>query len=83
VAHQIAPEPAVGLLDDAVGSELHEVGRLLLVELVALEQPELHGRRGHALLEVMRVEAEAVAQELDDVVLARPVVGFGAHPATG
>ena len=57
-------------LDLALCRELDEVGRLVVVELVAIDQPELDGGSGHALLEVRGVEAEAVAEELDDVVFA-------------
>src|SRR6185437_6265076 len=47
--------------------------------LVAGDQPELDGGRGDALLEVEGAEAEVVAEELDDVVLARVVVRGRVH----
>ena len=74
VPHEVAAEAAAGLRDHPVGGKLHEILGLLLVELVPVEQPELHGGGGDALLEIPRVEAETEAEELDDVVLARPVV---------
>ena len=52
---------------------------LVVVELVARDEPELHGRGGDALLEVEGVEGEAVAEELDLVVLARGVVRLRDH----
>src|SRR5262249_57377107 len=58
---------------------LDEVGRLLVVELVVLDQAELDGGGRHALLEVAGVESELVAEELDRVVVAGRVVDFG-HP---
>ena len=77
VPHEIAAEAAAGLGDEAVGSELDEICGLVLVELVPVEQAELHGGGGDALLEIPGVEAEAKAEELDDVVLARPVIRLG------
>src|SRR5581483_3313849 len=74
VAGEVAPEARLRLVDQPLRSERDEVGRLLLVELVHLDEPELHGRADDALLEVVRVEAEAVAEELDDVVVAGGVV---------
>jgi hypothetical protein len=74
VAHEVAAEVAARLGDAAVGGELDEVGRLLVLELVPVEQPELHRRGRDALLEVRRGEPEAVAEELDHEVVARGVV---------
>jgi hypothetical protein len=73
VMDEVAPEPAPRLRDPAVGGQLDEICGLVLVELVALEQAELDPGRGHALLEVERVEAEAVTEEFDDVIVARRV----------
>ena len=73
---EVDAEPAAGLGDPAVGGQLDQVGGLVLVEVVSLHQPELHRRGRDALLEVGGVEAEAIAQEFDDVVVAREVVGL-------
>src|SRR5205823_11303676 len=75
VSNQIVAETAAGPLDQTVRGQLDQVGRLVVVELVPFEEAELDGGCGHALLEVLSVEAEAIAEELDDVFLARPVVG--------
>ena len=75
----IAAERRAGLLDHTVRRELDEVGDLLLVELVPPDQPEPNGSRGDPLLEVVPVEAEPIAEELDDVVVPRRVVRLG-HP---
>src|SRR5213078_4427759 len=61
VAREVAAEPRFRLLDQALGRERDEIRGLVLVELVRLDEPELHGRADDALLEVERVEAEAVA----------------------
>ncbi len=79
VADEVAAEAAARLLDPVAPDELDEVGRLIRVELVVRDQAEPHGRRGHALLEVFSVEAEAMVLELDDVVVARDVVRLH-HP---
>ena len=79
VAHEVAPELAARIVDQAVGGQLDEVLGLLLVELVVVDETELVRGRGHALAEVVRVEAEAEAEELDhDVVAGRVVLDF--HP---
>ena len=65
--------------DGTVGRELDEVEDLLVLELIATDQPEPNRGCGDALLEVVPVEAEAVAEELDDVVVPRRVVRLG-HP---
>src|SRR4029079_16915097 len=80
VADEIPPELAARLLDAAVGGELDEVGGLVIVQLVGLDQAELDRSSGNALLEVRAVEAEPVSQELDDVVVARAVVGVADGP---
>ena len=77
MAHDIAAERRAGFLDHAVGRELDEVGDLLVLEFVPADQSEPNRRCGHALLEVVPVEAEAIAEELDDVVVPRRVVGLG------
>ena len=75
MAHEVAAELAAGLVDAALGGELDQVGGLVVVELVRLDQPELDRGAGDALLEVAAVEVEPVAEELDDVVVAGAVVG--------
>ena len=67
---EIAAERAPRLLDRIALDELDEIRRLVLVEAVAGNELELDGRRRDALLEVLGVEAEAVAEELDDIVIA-------------
>src|SRR5262249_34185357 len=83
VAREVAAEARLGALDHALRAERDEVCGLVLVELVHLYEPELDGRGDDALLEVEGVEAEAVAEELDDVVVTRGVVRVGrAHVVT-
>src|SRR3954470_6402451 len=77
VAHEVAPELGARRLDQAGGDEFDEVAALVLVQLVVADHAEPHGRRGDALLEVARVEPEAVVLELDVVVVPRAVVAFG------
>ena len=77
VAHDVPAEVASRLLDPAVGRQLDEVVDLLRIELVAAYQPEPDRRRSDALLEVVGVEAEPIAQELDDVVVPGRVVRLG------
>ena len=77
VANEIAAERRAGLVDPVPLHELDQVGRLVVVELVPSEEAELDGGCRDPLLEVLRVEAEAVAQELDDEVVAGKVVGLG------
>jgi len=79
VANEVAAERAAGLFDGVPLDELDQVGRLVVVQLVPCQQAELDGGRRDALLEVRAVEAEAVAQELDDVVLAGAVVRLRVH----
>jgi hypothetical protein len=74
VADEVTAKLAAGIGDAAVGRELDEIGGLLLVEVVRPDQPEADGRRGDPLLEVVGVEPEAVAEELDNVLVARGVV---------
>jgi hypothetical protein len=76
VADEVETQAAARLRDPPVGGQLDEVGRLLLVQVVALDETELHGRRCDPLLEVERVEAEAIAEKLDDVIVAREVARF-------
>ena len=75
--HDVAAQRRARLFDHAVGRELDEVGDLLVFELVPADQPEPDGCCGDALLEVVTVEAEPVAEELDDVVVPRRVVRLG------
>src|SRR5439155_14515858 len=79
VANEVPAERAAGLLDRVPLHELDQVGRLVVVELVASEEAELDGCRRDALLEVLGVEAEAVPEELDDVVVAGVVVAGPVH----
>ena len=54
VADDVAAERAARLDDPAVRGELDEIGGLVVVELVPLQQAELDGRRDDPLLEVGR-----------------------------
>jgi len=74
VPHEIPAEGAARVGDPAVGRELDKIGRLLLVEVVRADQPETDSRCGDALFEVVGVEAEAVAEELDDVLVPGRIV---------
>ena len=67
-------------VDAALRGQLDQVGRLVVVKLVRFQKPELDGGCRDPLLEVGSVEAEAVAEELDYVILAGRVVG-AVHPA--
>src|ERR1700745_1113815 len=73
MAEKVEPEPAARLRDPAVRGQLHQVSGLVLVEVVPFDKTQLHRRRGDALFEVEGVEAKAVAEELDDVIVARRV----------
>ena len=79
VADEIAAERAPRLLDAPVRGKLDEIVDLVLVQVVALDEPELDRGGGHALLEVVGVEGEPVAEELDHVVLAGGVVRLDCH----
>jgi hypothetical protein len=70
-AYDIAAERRAWVGDPAVRGELDEVGGLRLVEVVRLDQSEPDRGGDDALLEVGGGEREAVAEELDDVVVAR------------
>jgi len=70
MANEIAAERAAGLCDGVPLDELDQVGRLVVVQLVPCNQAELDGGCRDALLEIRRVEAEAVAEELEVEVLA-------------
>jgi len=59
--------------------QLDQVGRLVVVELVPLNQAELDGGCGHALLEVEAVEGEAMLEELDLEIVSGRVVRFERH----
>src|SRR5207248_11094287 len=72
-------ERAAWRLDNVALDELDEVGRLVLVQLGARDEPEADGRGRDALLEIEAVEGEAVAEELDDVVVAGVVVAGRFH----
>ena len=74
VPHEIAPERTACVGDPPIGRELDEVGGLVVVEVVGPDQPESDGGGRDPLLEVVRVEAEAVAEELDDVLVAGRIV---------
>jgi hypothetical protein len=77
VADDVLAEVAAGIRDRPLRGELDEVGGLVRVELARLDQAELDGGGIHALFEVEPVEAEAVAQELDDEVVTGVVIGLG------
>ena len=80
VADDVVPQQAPRLRDPALGSELDEIGGLLRVEVTGLDEAELHGGGADPLLEVNRVEAEPIAEELDDVLVARGVVRLWHEP---
>jgi hypothetical protein len=82
VTHEIPAERAACVGDPAVGRELYEIGRLVVVEVVRPDQPEPDGGGGDPFLEVVGVEAEAVAEELDDVLIAGRIVRL-AHLVEG
>jgi single-stranded-DNA-specific exonuclease len=63
----------------AMRSQLDEIARFLLLQLAGLHEAELDGRGIDPLLEIDGVEAEPVAQELDDEVIPGDVVGGLAH----
>jgi hypothetical protein len=73
MADEIKAKPAARLGDPTVRGQLDQVGGLVLVKVIALYEPELHGCGGHPLLEVESVEAEAKTEKLDDVILTRGV----------
>ena len=77
MADEVRPERAARLRDPAVRGELDEVRDLVLVEVVRRDEPELDGGRADPLLEVARAEREAVAEELEHVVVAGRVVPLG------
>jgi single-stranded-DNA-specific exonuclease RecJ len=79
VPDEVAAEGASGFGDMAMRGELDEIARFLLLELARLDEPELDGGCVHPLLEIDDVEAESVAEELDDEVVAGDVVGGLAH----
>src|SRR5581483_1539065 len=80
VPNEIPAERAPRLVDSTFRGQLDQVGRLVVVELVRFQQPELDGGCRHALLEVGPVEAEPVPEKLDDVVVSGRIVG-AVHPA--
>ena len=61
MANEVAAERRAGLGDRVPLDELDQVGRLVVVELVPSDEPELDGGCRDPLLEILRVEAEAVA----------------------
>src|SRR5207237_10841517 len=52
VPDEVAAEATPRLVDEPAMDELDEIGGLVLVELVALDEPELHGRGRDAALRV-------------------------------
>ena len=74
VADEVAAERAARLVDPAVGGELDEVGGLVVVELVRLDRPSFTAAAVTRCSKSRGVEGEAVAEELDDVVVAGRVV---------
>ena len=77
VVDEVVAELRLRVRDASVRGQLDEVGGLILLELARLHEAELHGRCVHALLEIRLVEAEPIAEELDDEVVAGEVIGLG------
>ena len=74
VSKEVVAERAAGRRGQlSVSRHLDQVGRLVVVELVVLQEPELDGGCDDALLEVAPREGEAVVEEVDRVVVPRPV----------
>ncbi len=67
---EVAAEWATRLFNPSVGGQFDEVRGVVLIQIVAVDEPELDRGPGHALLEILCVEGEPVAEELDHVVLA-------------
>ncbi len=74
VSNEVPAHRASRLDDSTVGREFDQVGRLVAVELVRFQKPELDGGCDDALLEVLAVELESVCEELDLVIPARAIV---------
>ena len=70
MADEVAAEGAPRLVDALLGRQFDEVGNLVLVQVIRRHEPELHCGCAHPLFEVVGVEGKAVAEELDDVVVA-------------
>ena len=70
VTHEVLPESRARVVDPVAFHQLDEVGRLVWIELVVRDKPELDRGGGDAFFEVLCVEAEAVPEELDDVVVS-------------
>src|SRR5512132_1061951 len=79
MTHEIPPQRALRLVDALVGGQFDQIRRLVLVEVVALDKPELDRSGDDPLLEVLGVEGEPVAEELDDVVISGLVVHIAHH----
>ena len=79
VPDEVFAERAAGRLDRVPLDELHEVGGLVLVQLGIGDEAEADRRCGDPLLEVEAAEGEAVAEELDDVVVAGVVIAGRFH----
>ena len=77
VVDKVVAELRLRVSDPSVRGQLDEVGGLVLLELACLHEAELHGRGVDALLEIRLVEAEPIAEELDDEVVAGEVIGLG------
>ena len=77
VVDEVVAELRLRVRDASVRGQLDEVGGLVLLELARLHEAELHGCGVHALLEIRLVEAEPIAEELDDEVVAGEVIGLG------
>jgi single-stranded-DNA-specific exonuclease len=77
VADEVIAELAPGLRDPPMSRQLHEVRGLVLLELARLDEAQLHSRGIDPLLEIDLVEAEAIAEELDDEVVAGEVIRLG------
>ena len=75
VADEVEAEPAPRIVDPAVGDELDQVGGLLLVDVVRRDRARAARRRRSRAPRSRRGELEPVAEELDDEVVSRAVVG--------
>jgi len=76
VAHEVTAETAARLIDPVALDELDEVGSLVVVKFIVADETEPDRGGGDTFFEVGAIEGEAVAKELDDVVVPGDVVGF-------
>ena len=82
VPDEVPAERAASVGDAAVGGELDEIGRLVIVEVVGANQSQSNGGGRDPLLEVVGVEAEAITEELDHVLVPGRIVRL-AHLGEG